>query len=196
MVHADCPDPVAVVFDVVPVNVPYSVPDAAANPRLVLILVMSVETLDKTCIKVPVVGADLEVIAVPVWLPILDSVLTKLAQFVAATVPPALTVPNAVCPQPLSVLPVLQMLLILGLPVLTNPLKSAACIKPPLEYVILSFAHFIVTMASTDPASSEHLSASARPIVLNAVASPGRAARALPLPAETSLSPFRTLPMT
>jgi hypothetical protein len=87
---------------------------------------MSVATAANTLIVCPAVGADREVIVVPVWLPILASVLTKLAQFVAVTVPPILTVLRAVCPQPLSVDPVLQILLIFGDPVLTNPLKSVA----------------------------------------------------------------------
>jgi hypothetical protein len=87
---------------------------------------MSVATAANTLIVCPAVGADREVIVVPVWLPILASVLTKLAQFVAVTVPPTLTVLRAVCPQPLSVDPVLQILLIFGDPVLTNPLKSVA----------------------------------------------------------------------
>jgi hypothetical protein len=61
MVQAACPEPVAVVFEVVPENTPYSVPDAAALPRLVVTLVISVATLAKILIVVPAVGADLDV---------------------------------------------------------------------------------------------------------------------------------------
>ena len=45
----------------VPVNVPYSVPDPTALPRLVVTLVMSAATLAKIPIVVPAVGADLDV---------------------------------------------------------------------------------------------------------------------------------------
>ena len=61
MVQADCPEPVAVVLLVVPVNVPYSVPTAAALLRLVVTEVMSALTLAKIPIVVPAVGADLDV---------------------------------------------------------------------------------------------------------------------------------------
>ena len=66
IVHAACPDPVAVVLLVVPENVPYCVPELAALPRLTVTLVMSVATLAKILISVPVVGADLDVIVVAV----------------------------------------------------------------------------------------------------------------------------------
>jgi hypothetical protein len=101
-------------------------PTAAALARLVLQLEMSVATAANTLMVCPAVGADLLVIVVAVWLPILARVLTKLAQFVAVTVPPTLTVLSAVCPHPLSVDPAPQMLLMFGEPVLTNPLKSVA----------------------------------------------------------------------
>ena len=70
----------------------------------------------------------------------LEMVLTRLAQFVAVTVPSALTVLNPVCPQPLSPDPVLQMSLTLAPDVvLAKPLKSVACISPPDEYAIIYF---------------------------------------------------------
>jgi hypothetical protein len=66
MVQAACPEPVAVVLLVVPENVPTSVPDAAALPRLFVILVKSVLIAANTAIVCPAVGADLAVIVVPV----------------------------------------------------------------------------------------------------------------------------------
>jgi hypothetical protein len=60
------PVPVVVVLLVVPVNVPYAVPDAAALPRLVVTLVMSVLTLAKILIVLPTVGAVLDVRVVAV----------------------------------------------------------------------------------------------------------------------------------
>jgi hypothetical protein len=50
-----------VVLLVVPENTPYSVPDAAALPRLVVTLVMSALNAAKILIVVPAVGADLAV---------------------------------------------------------------------------------------------------------------------------------------
>ena len=126
IVHAVLPEPVVVVLAADPVQEFDVVPTAAALARLVLQLLMSVATAANTLMVCPAVGADLEVMVVPVWLPILASVLTKLAQFVAVTIPLTLTVLRALCPQPLSVEPVLQMLLMFGLPVLTKPLKSDA----------------------------------------------------------------------
>ena len=61
MVQAEVPDPVAVVLEVVPVNVPYSVPTTEALPRFVVTLVMSVATLAKILIVFPVTGAVLDV---------------------------------------------------------------------------------------------------------------------------------------
>jgi hypothetical protein len=127
IVQADWNDPVLPVLLVVPVNTPYSVPEAAAKPRLVLMLLMSVATALSTLIVVPVVGAVLAVIEVAVWLPIELKRLTRVAHWVAVTrsagpgLGPA-TVAIAVCPHPLSPDPVLQMLLMFGDPVLTNPL--------------------------------------------------------------------------
>jgi hypothetical protein len=66
IVQADCPDPVAEVLLVVPENVPYSVPDATALPRLVVMLVRSVFNAARILIVLPAVGADLLVIDVPV----------------------------------------------------------------------------------------------------------------------------------
>ena len=80
-------------------------------------------TAANTAIVVPAVGAVLAVIVVPVWLPILERVLTKLAHCVAVTVPAAATVPMAVWPQPELVAPVLHVALTFApAVVLTNPL--------------------------------------------------------------------------
>ena len=79
MVQAACPEPVAVVLLVVPENVPTSVPDAAALPRFVVMLVRSVLSAAKILMVLPATGGVLEVMAVPVWLPMLEMVLTKLA---------------------------------------------------------------------------------------------------------------------
>ena len=98
----------AAVFDVVPVNVPYSVPTAAALPRLVVTEVMSALTLAKILIVVPVVGADLDVIVVLVWVPDVLKLLTNCAHCVAVTVPAAAAEVKAVCPHPLSPDPVAQ----------------------------------------------------------------------------------------
>ena len=65
MVHAAVPDPVAVVFDVVPVNTPYSVPDAAALPREPVSVLMSVATALRMVIVLPATGAVRAVIVVP-----------------------------------------------------------------------------------------------------------------------------------
>jgi uncharacterized membrane protein len=65
IVQAFCPEPVADVCEVVPENVPYSVPDAAALPRALLQLVRSVLSAAKIAIVLPAVGADLLVIDVP-----------------------------------------------------------------------------------------------------------------------------------
>jgi hypothetical protein len=64
IVQADCPEPVALVLLVVPENVPYSVPDAAALPRLVVTLVISADSAAKILIVSPTVGAVLDVRAV------------------------------------------------------------------------------------------------------------------------------------
>jgi hypothetical protein len=108
MVQAACPDPVAVVFEVVPVNTPYSVPDAMALPRLVVTEVISVLTLAKIPIRFPVTGAVLDVRVVPVCVPVVAKLLTKVAQFVAVTVPLVDTVEMSVCPHPASPAPVLH----------------------------------------------------------------------------------------
>jgi len=97
-----------------PVQPVYCVPTATALFLLAVMVVRSVFRAANTEIKLPVVGAVLDVIVVPVWLPMLDMVLTRLAQFVAVTVPSALTVLSADCPQPLSPDPVLQMSLTLA----------------------------------------------------------------------------------
>jgi hypothetical protein len=92
--------PVAVVLEILPVQVELVVPELVANPRLIPTLVISVATLDKIATTPPVTGAVLEVNVVPVWLPAVARVLTKLAQLVAVTTPFELTALNAVCPQP------------------------------------------------------------------------------------------------
>ena len=61
MVQAACPDPVPVVLLVVPVKVPYSVPEDTALPRAVVTEVMSVLTLARIPIMFPVTGAVLDV---------------------------------------------------------------------------------------------------------------------------------------
>jgi hypothetical protein len=97
---------------------------------------MSVLTLANTDITFPATGPVLDVSVELVWFPIVAKVLTKPAQFVAVTIPPADTVLNGVCPHPDPPLPVPHWPLMLALLVLTNPLKSAACIKPPTVYVM------------------------------------------------------------
>ena len=61
MVHALVPVPVVVVLLVVPENTPYSVPEAAALPRLVVTLVKSVLSAAKIPIVSPAIGAVLDV---------------------------------------------------------------------------------------------------------------------------------------
>jgi hypothetical protein len=57
----------------------------------------------------------------------LETVLTRLAQFVAVTIPSALTVLSAVCPQPLSPDPVFQMSMTLApAVVLAKPVYTVA----------------------------------------------------------------------
>jgi hypothetical protein len=114
---------VAAVLELVPVQPVNCVPTAAALLRLVVMFVKSVLRAAKIAIVDPAVGAVLAVIAVLVWAPILVIVLTKLAHCVAVIVLVALTVANALCPQPLSLVPVDQMSLTLAFAVvLTNPL--------------------------------------------------------------------------
>ena len=108
MVQAACPEPVAVVLLVVPVNVPYSVPEDTALPRAVVTLVISVLTLAKIPIMFPVTGAVLDVRVVLVWVPDVARLLTIVAHCVAVTVPLAATVAMSVCPQPASPDPVLH----------------------------------------------------------------------------------------
>ena len=65
MVHAAVPDPVAVVFDVVPEKVPMVVPDAAAFPREPVSVLISVATALSMVIVLPATGAVRAVMAVP-----------------------------------------------------------------------------------------------------------------------------------
>ena len=122
MVQADVPDPVAVVFDVVPENTPYSVPLAAALPRLLVMVLMSVDTAAKMVITSPATGCVREVNVLLVCCPDVAKLDTKVDHCVAVTVPPADTVEMFVCPQPLSPVPVPQTLLMLLAPVFTKPL--------------------------------------------------------------------------
>jgi hypothetical protein len=122
MVQAFCPDPVAVVFDVVPENVPIVVPEAAALPRLLVMVLMSVATLAKIAMVLPATGCVLDVKVELVCCPAVAKLATKVAHCVAVTVPPADTVDMAVCPQPLSPVPVPQTLLMLLALALTKPL--------------------------------------------------------------------------
>jgi hypothetical protein len=64
MVQALCPDPVAVVLAVLPVQVLLKDPEAAALPRLVVQLVKSVFTADKIPMMSPTTGFVLDVIVV------------------------------------------------------------------------------------------------------------------------------------
>jgi uncharacterized protein (DUF697 family) len=66
MVQALVPDPVADVFALVPVQLVYCDPTAAALPRKVVKLVRSVFTAASTAMVPPAVGAVLLVIATPV----------------------------------------------------------------------------------------------------------------------------------
>ena len=109
MVQAACPEPVGLIWLVVPVNVPYSAPEVTALPRLVVTLVISVCTLAKIPIMFPAVGAVLDVRVVLVWVPDVAKLLTIVAHCVAVTVlVPAVTVAMSVCPQPASPAPVLH----------------------------------------------------------------------------------------
>ena len=65
MVQAAPPDPVAVVFDVVPVKSPMAVPDAAALPRENVSESMSVATALSMVMVLPATGAVRDVMVVP-----------------------------------------------------------------------------------------------------------------------------------
>ena len=112
----------AVVFDVVPENTPYSVPEAAALPRFSVMVLMSVATLAKILMVLPVTGCVRDVRVEAVCEPAEARLATKAAHDVAVTVPPMLTVLRAVCPQPESPVPVLQTLLMLLALALAKPL--------------------------------------------------------------------------
>ena len=64
IVQALCPDPVAEVLAVLPVQVPLIVPEARALPRLVVQLVKSVFKADKIPMISPTTGLALDVIVV------------------------------------------------------------------------------------------------------------------------------------
>jgi len=70
--------------------------------------VMSVLTLARIAIRFPVTGAVLAVRVVPVCVPVVARLLTKVAQLVAVTVAATDTVAMSVCPQPASPDPVLH----------------------------------------------------------------------------------------
>jgi hypothetical protein len=72
---------------------------------------MSVATLAKILITLPVTGAVLDVRTILVWDPDVARLLTRVAQLVAVTTPPVLTAEIAVCPHPESVAPVPQIAL-------------------------------------------------------------------------------------
>jgi hypothetical protein len=91
-----------------PVQVELVVPELVANPRLVVQLLMSVDTLAKIFTTFPVTGAALDVMDVVVCPPVMERLLTRVAQLVAVTTALVATVPIAVCPHPESVEPVLQ----------------------------------------------------------------------------------------
>jgi hypothetical protein len=123
MVQAEVPDPVALVLAVLPLQVELVVPELIVFPLLVVTLVKSVLIAASTLINVPAVGAVLAVNEVPVRVPEVLRLLTKLAHCVAVTVLPADVVATADWPHPLSPLPVLQKSLRLApAVVLTNPL--------------------------------------------------------------------------
>jgi hypothetical protein len=111
MVHAEVPLPVPVVLAVAPVQVELVVPELVANPRLVLQLLMSAATLAKIATTFPVTGAVLDVMVVVLWAPVVERLLTRVAQLVAVTVPAEATLDIAVCPQPASPELVLQIAL-------------------------------------------------------------------------------------
>ena len=67
----------AEVLATLPVQVLLVVPDAAALPRLVVQLVISVATLARIDMVLPATGAVRAVRVVLVWLPMLLSVLTR-----------------------------------------------------------------------------------------------------------------------
>ena len=98
MVQAAVPDPVAAVLDVVPENIPYSVPDAAALPREPVSVLMSVATAFRMVMVLPATGAVRAVMVVPWWLPRLARLFTKVAHCVAVTVPATDTLEIAVWP--------------------------------------------------------------------------------------------------
>jgi hypothetical protein len=108
IVHALPPEPVAEVLAIDPVQVELIVPEAAAFPRLVVQLLISVCTLAKMPTTFPVTGAVLEVMVVLVCVPDVAKLLTSEAHCVAVTVPPVEADVKAVCPQPLSPEPVAQ----------------------------------------------------------------------------------------
>jgi hypothetical protein len=96
MLQGAVPLPVGLVLEILPLKVELVVPELVANPRLVVTLLISVATLAKIATTLPATGAVREVNVVPVWLPAVARVLTKLAQLVAATTPPEFTELNAV----------------------------------------------------------------------------------------------------
>jgi hypothetical protein len=111
MVQAEPPLPVPEVLAMLPVQVELVVPELVANPRLVVQLLMSVDTLAKIFTTFPVTGAALDVMDVVVCPPVMERLLTRVAQLVAVTTALALTALILDCPQPESVVPVLQIAL-------------------------------------------------------------------------------------
>ena len=108
IVQAVWPEPVVPVLLVVPLAYPTSAPELVALPRLVVQLLISVCTLARIATIFPVTGAVLDVMVVVLWAPVVERLLTSVAQFVAVTIPDAATVAIEVCPQPASPDPVLH----------------------------------------------------------------------------------------
>ena len=96
MVQASCPEPVSLVLEVVPEKVPIVVPEAAALPRLLVMVLMSVATLAKIAMTFPATGCVRLVKVELVCCPAVAKLATKVAHCVAVTVPPALTLLMAV----------------------------------------------------------------------------------------------------
>ena len=85
MVQADDPLPVLEVFALLPLQILYSVPCAAALRQLVVIVVRSVLRLLRIWMRSPVTGLDLEVIEVP-WCAAIAVILSlSVAHCVAVT---------------------------------------------------------------------------------------------------------------
>jgi hypothetical protein len=96
MVQAALPEPVAVVLLTAPVNAPIVVPEAAALPRFCVMVLMSVATLAKIAMVFPATGCVRDVRVELVCCPAVAKLATKVAHWVAVTVPGGDTVLMAV----------------------------------------------------------------------------------------------------